>query len=326
MIEIIILALSLLAVVYLKTMQAFYLRLGQDVKSVGETTHEKDRSLKYLSVHLEFLSHLINIVCLALLAVATWMMFELLGLAAIILTFVVFYLSLEILPVARHGRFVKSLAFKSAPVARKIMLQLSPLEKRLKAFREKSASKEIDTGIYSEADLIELLSKQKESRGNNIAPATLAALTKRLKFPHRKIQEIMRIKEDLKIVGASEAVGPILIDELHKTGERYFLVEEEFNNEIIGTLDLTLLTTLRKSGAAKDVMEPRIYHLNEASSLVAALDAFAKTGSPVFATVNELAEITGLVTVEQIIRNLYGEKFATEFTDYESRSSVSAHE
>lgn len=118
-------------------------------------------------------------------------------------------------------------------------------------------------------------------------------------------------------------LGPILIDELHKTGQNHVLIRETPKGPFVGSLDFKHLDLLH-TGLASDVMNPKIYYVHEHDPLSEALHAFFVTNHPLFVVVNSQEEYLGIITIETVLKQLLGHIPGDDFDQYADPSAVAA--
>lgn len=177
------------------------------------------------------------------------------------------------------------------------------------------------TGLYERSDLIELIERQELQPDNRLAILELAIATRALHFPDRKVADIMIGRKSIKIINTDDTIGPILIDELHKSGQAVALVSETPKGPIIGSLQFKDLN-LNTQGKVGNVMNPKVYYLHENDSLSEALHAFIVTNQSLFVVVNNAEENVGVITVQKILEQLLGHIPGDDFDEYASATSV----
>ena len=139
----------------------------------------------------------------------------------------------------------------------------------------------------------------------------------------------MTPRRKLKLVGAGETVGPLLMDELHKTGFSRFPVVKETksaNPEVVGTLYLKDIIGYEGGDKVKDLARKDVYYINEDSNLRQALSAFLKTHHHLLIVVNNFEEIAGVLSIEDVLEQIIGQPITDEFENYENLRAVAAKE
>ena len=147
-----------------------------------------------------------------------------------------------------------------------------------------------------------------------------------LSFNDRVIRTIMTPREEIVSVKKTEFLGPLALDELHKTGYSRLPVISSDIDHVIGILHLDRLLTLEKkrSTTAEKAMEAKVFYIHEKQTLQHALTAFMTTRHYQFIVVNEARETVGLLTLDDVIEALLGRKVEDEFDMHDSLSHVAA--
>lgn len=136
-----------------------------------------------------------------------------------------------------------------------------------------------------------------------------------LQFSSQKVSEIMRPRGKIDTVGAKELLGPLVLDDLHRTGHTRFPVIDKDIDHVIGVLHVRDLLSLdmKRSVTAEKAMEPRVFYIHQDQTLHHALMAFLRTHHHLFIVVNEEQETVGILSLEDTIEALIGRKIIDEF-------------
>ena len=130
----------------------------------------------------------------------------------------------------------------------------------------------------------------------------------------------------VETIKKSEILGPLVLDDLHKTGHSRFPVIEGDIDHVVGVLylrDLLTLDTNRKHTAlAESAMSKNVFYIHQEQSLGHALAAFLKTHHHLFIVVNEFRETVGILTLEDTIETLLGKKIVDEFDAHDDLRTV----
>lgn len=177
------------------------------------------------------------------------------------------------------------------------------------------------TGLYERSDLLELIERQELQSDNRLAPEELEIAKRALHFPNKKVGDIMAPRKAVKTLNPNDTIGPILIDELHKSGQSVALVRETPKGPIIGSLQLKDLN-LSSQGKVRDIMQPEVYYLHETDTLSEALHAFIVTNRSLFVVVNNAQENIGVVTVQNMLEQLLGHIPGDDFDQYANLALV----
>jgi CBS domain containing-hemolysin-like protein len=165
--------------------------------------------------------------------------------------------------------------------------------------------------IYEKEDLLELLERQKRQADNRLSQDELNLTHGALTFGDKKVSDIMVPRKKVRMVSASEPIGPLLMDELHKSGLKRFPVVREISRsncpEIIGMVELNDLVEHAAKGKVKDLMKPEAVYVNEDQNLRQALAAFLKNQTHVLMVKNNFEEFVGTLAIEDLMEQILGQ-------------------
>jgi putative hemolysin len=145
-----------------------------------------------------------------------------------------------------------------------------------------------------------------------------------LQFESRQVHEIMTPRSVIDSIGKKELLGPLILDDLHKTGHSRFPVTDGDIDHVVGVLHVQNLLTLDKkhSLTAEKAMESKVYYIRKDHTLAQALAAFLRTRHHLFVVVNEYRETVGLLSLEDVIEALLGRKIVDEFDAHDDLRAV----
>jgi CBS domain containing-hemolysin-like protein len=235
---------------------------------------------------------------------------------AAVLLFLGAWLALSGRALKPNGFLWKIAAFISVPTF-KVLHFLHPFLSKLSKFLSGLNPITIHTGLYDKEDLLELLNNQNNQVDNRIAGADLKIAFGALTFGDKLIRDVMVPRRQVIIVASSDAIGPLLMDELHKSGFSRFPVvsapTKEANPEIVGTLYIKDLMDHLDRGRVADVMKKGTNYINESQSLRDALNIFLKTQHHLLVVVNKFEEIAGVISLEDVMEQILGQQIVDEF-------------
>ncbi len=204
---------------------------------------------------------------------------------------------------------------------------IHPLTRRFDRFWP-AAEQTSPSPLYEKEDLLELLERQKLQADSRLSEAELKLARGALVFGDKKVRDCLTLKKELKMVAADDAIGPHLMDELHASGfTRFPVVKDQAKasrDEIVGILYLEDLMDKAEGGKVADIMVPKVHFINEASDLRQALSAFLKTRSHLLVVVNNFEEVVGVLTFEDLLEQILGEKVVDEFAEHDSLVAVAS--
>lgn len=145
-----------------------------------------------------------------------------------------------------------------------------------------------------------------------------------LAFSSVEVRDVMTPRSVIDSVKKDDVVGPLMLDELHKTGHSRFPVVDGDIDHVVGVLYIYNLLQLhdKKTHKASSLMTTPVYYIKESQTLDHALAAFLKTHHHILIVVNEYRETVGLLTLEDTIENLLGRKIVDEFDMHEDLRAV----
>ena len=228
----------------------------------------------------------------------------------------------------RPGGWLWKISSYLAPVLIPLVDFLQPVVGRI---ANSIGHPKIHSGVYEREDLLELLDRQKSQIDNRISGRELKAARGALTFGDKMVGTFMTPRKAVTWVNKDDPIAPKLMDELHETGHIRFPVisgsSKPANPEIVGTLYLVdLLKNLEKPGMVRDIMRRDAHFINESHALVQALDGFLKSGQHLLIVVNNFEEVVGVLTLEDVLGQILGEKISDEFDAYHDKRTVAGHE
>ncbi len=180
------------------------------------------------------------------------------------------------------------------------------------------------SGLYEKEDLVALLQQQKDQVDNRIPKHDLELLERAAQFDDRQAADILIPMSRAKLVKADDDLGPILLGELHDSGQHSFLVYDETPEHVVGTLFLRDAVSAREGGKVRDLMHHKLCYVHEDFTLRHVLKAFSHTGESMVVVINAFEEPVGVIGLEQLLTQLIGEQAQDDFDRYEDRSAVAA--
>lgn len=168
--------------------------------------------------------------------------------------------------------------------------------------------------ISSKEELVSLLSGQSAEQylSDQQRKTTIGALT----YADKKVVDVMVPIGVVKTIKADEELSPIVINELHDSGYSRFPVVSTGNN-VVGILFMRDAAHIKTNKRVSDVMHTNVHYINEDQALQDALKAFLKTKNHLLVVVNSYEDVVGILTIEDVIEQIIGEKIIDEFDLYD---------
>lgn len=216
------------------------------------------------------------------------------------------------------------LAKRAAPAVAWLLERLHPAINAGARFVRKHRHIYVHTGLYEKSDLVELLEKQKIQSDNRIPASEIELLQHALQFGDQLVSDALVPQRVVKTVAAADAVGPVLMDELSRSGHSRFPVYDGKHSNIIGILYLHDLVSAKHGGTVAEVMNRKLTYVHEDFTLYQVLQAFLKTKRHLFLVVNGFEELVGIITIEDILEQMIGQPIIDEFDRYDDLRAVAA--
>lgn len=182
----------------------------------------------------------------------------------------------------------------------------------------------IHTGLYNKQDLISLLKAQKGQLDNRISKDDLEIAQNSLLFGDKLVREVMTPRRVMKTIDVNESVGPITMEELHKSGHSRFPVFKDKKDNFVGILYMRDMLKARSGGKVAELMDSKVYFVHDESRLSEVLQAFIKTYHHLFLVVNSFEEVVGLISMEDILEQILDKPILDEFDQYDSMRAVAS--
>lgn len=129
-----------------------------------------------------------------------------------------------------------------------------------------------------------------------------------LKFDDVTVGKIMTPFDEVMSLSASDLIGPLVLDDLHRTGYEYFPVLNEAE-DVVGMLNLADLVLLdnKDSRTAQELCDNQVIMLRHDDSLMGALQQLL-TEQALVAVVEKDDRPVGMLRLSSIIASLIGDK------------------
>jgi CBS domain containing-hemolysin-like protein len=233
------------------------------------------------------------------------------------------YVIFSVLPTMSSSRLGILVTKSATPAVAWLLNYLHPVLDRLSGKVNSFYFANPSTGIYDSSDLMDLLHRQQHQPDSRLSQEEIEIIKRAIAFSDKKVADVLIPRKQIKSILASDTIGPILIDELHKIQQSHVLVKESPKGKVVGSLAFNDLS-INSKGHVSDMMNKTVYYLNQDDSLSEALHAFFTTNQAMFIVVNGFEEYVGVVTIEVIIKQLMGHIPGSDFESYTSLQAVAS--
>lgn len=143
-------------------------------------------------------------------------------------------------------------------------------------------------------------------------------------FYDLRIKDVMTPRNEIIGINSDEFLGPLNLNDLHKTGHNFLPVFGTGMDNVVGVLELKKLLNLdiKKSMIAEKIMDKKVYYINENQDLYQGLVAFSRTHQHILMVVNKNIETVGLITQKDIIEAVIGRRISGDFDEYDDIKAI----
>ncbi len=188
-------------------------------------------------------------------------------------------------------------------------------------------------GVKPETSATELGSRHEfihlvEQSNDILSPDEKKLIENALRFDDKKIRDVMVPRDHIQSIAKRELLGPLALDELHKTGHTRFPVTDGGLDHIIGVLhiqDLLIVDARQRSSTAEKAMEPGVFYIRSDWSLSHALTAMIESHRHLFVVVDETQKTAGLVSLQDVMEALLGRKVVGKFDQHDNLRAVASY-
>lgn len=239
----------------------------------------------------------------------------------ILITIPVTILIHAVLPWSKYPAPSLGMAAFSARLFVRLLAITAPLLRIIERFTGAWIGRSEVRRINSKEELLDIL-EHTRIEDDPFSADELGIAVHALTFGDKKITEIMTPRTIVRSVRGEDILSPVLLGELHESGFSRFPVTESETGTYIGILYSKDLSDLRGSKIVSHAMRPELYYVNEFTPLDNVLNAFLRTQHHLFLVVNEFEEVTGIITIEDVMEQIIGRKIVDEFDQYEDLRAV----
>ncbi len=230
----------------------------------------------------------------------------------------------EILPQAFLKKNGLEFGARLSPYISLFLRFMKPVSGPIGALLDKTVGKDVPD-IYSTDELVKILEEHEESDDSDIEADEMAIVRNVINFGDKLVSDVMTPKSVVTAIDQDEILSPQVVKELHESGHSRFPVYEENLDSIVGTLFLRdLVDSNKHSKTVKNAMDAHVFFVNENQALDHALNAFIRTKRHMFIVINEFGDVTGLITIEDIIEEIMGREIVDEFDKYDDMREVAS--
>ena len=246
------------------------------------------------------------------------------GLFAVLIGSVILLFFAELVPLLFLRKYCLNIIALGAPVLRKLVGFCAPATRSLARQIERIMQSQ-ENAVYTREQLVALFENTRHKKESDVSNDELLLLQGALGFGEKLIRDIMTPRRMVRFVAKDDEVGPLLMDELHRSGHSRFPVSVDSKHmEFVGTLYLRDLVGQKTLKKVSDIMSTDVRYIHEEESLDYALRAFLKTHHHLFVVVNNFEEFVGVLSIEDVLEEILGKEIVDEFDAFDDLRAVAA--
>ncbi len=215
--------------------------------------------------------------------------------------------------------FGLNLAKSISPLVSKILYLSQPVVGLIVPITKQSM---IQQKIYEVDDLLDFLKEQQTSIHNRIDKDILVGAIESILFSEKVVKNSMTSIEDIASVSINEDIGPVLLEELHDANHSFFPVYKGKKNNYVGGLYLADIISVKHGGKISEHITKKLFYVHELSGLDDVISAIIKTNQNKFLVVNKNREIVGLITAQDVFKQITKVINPSELQQFDSIDDV----
>jgi len=232
--------------------------------------------------------------------------------AGIIATGTIFILG-DVLPQAFVSRFALRFSSITAPITKFFMFILYPICGPVAYALDKMLGNEIPT-IYSKNEMMKFIAEHEDHPSAPIDADEERIIHGALQYSDKKVAEVMTSIAKIVFVNQDEHINQELLQKIKNSGKSRFPVIGDNTNKVDGILyakDLVGIT-FDNSKKVKDLQREKVIVVEETDKLDNVLNKFLENRIHLFVVKNNKGEITGIVTIEDLIEEILKREIVDE--------------
>lgn len=242
-----------------------------------------------------------------------------------LLVALVLWLAFLWLPRARLSAGVVHLTIWCTPAVVEILRLLHPIIEYMAVYTGNfSAAAGPHTGLYEQEDLLDLIERQERQGDNRVDGEVLELLRRALRFGGYTVRDARVPRRRVTAVSLDEDLGPVVLDELHRTGHSQFPVYEGEATNIVGVLMLDDAAEGRRHSTVRGHCDRRLAYVHEDDSLRFALQVFYQSHHQLLIVVNGSGAYTGILTLRDVLQRLFDAAGHDADMRHDDRAAVAA--
>ena len=160
-----------------------------------------------------------------------------------------------------------------------------------------------------------------EPGDTDLTEEELRILKKVLTFSRQTVHDAMIPKSKVTTVPEAEALTPVVVDSLYKSGHNHFPVMAEDKKTVVGILNMHDLMDIKQLSAIAGSMLQKVSFVDEDRDLEHVLGVFYKIKQTVFVVHNSASDMVGMITIEDVMQQILGKPSSKEHHETHAKAS-----
>lgn len=166
-----------------------------------------------------------------------------------------------------------------------------------------------DTTGEQHIESVEHLVHMVDSAGHVLSHEQKNLIKRGLRWHGIEVRKVMTPADEIVSIRRSELLGPLVLNDLHKSGHHLFPVVNGGIDEVIGQVDIANMLEVdanKKSQTAEQMMTPLKVRLHEDTPLPEALRQLRAHPNQLGLVINSEEKIVGLISLGDVLKALLG--------------------
>lgn len=188
---------------------------------------------------------------------------------------------------------------------------LWPIAKPVSTLLDKWLGEELPA-LYSHEELVHMVEDHAQHEASRIDVDESRIIKGALQFSDKTVREVAIKRDDVVTVELDDEVDQALVSKLKQTGFSRFPVTNT-DGEYVGALYLRDLVGQTLPKPVGHVYRDTLHEISENTHLDTALSRFIQTKTHMFVVENEDEQVTGIITLEDVIEEIINREIEDEF-------------
>ncbi|MCD4761646.1 hemolysin family protein [bacterium] len=218
----------------------------------------------------------------------------------------------EIIPQATFSRYAFELGVKVVWIVRIFIFALYPICWPLAWLLDKILGDEMPS-VYSRKELIKIIEEHEQSGDSKLDEDEEKIIKGALSFSDKIVNDILTPRVEIFSLPINRLLDKKTIKDIKESGHSRIPIYREKLDDIAGILYAKdLIGNNFKDKTAEEVMRDNVIYVDYNKKLDDLLNAFKANRQHLFIVINEYGELSGLVSIEDVLEEIIGAEIMDE--------------